>query len=376
MRRRMQLILYGTGILTAASLVVAALIWLGLRIARGKRPGYWRRVLWVHTLLVPFYAVVVIPAALGFVATRFVGTRNDEAGYQGPRLAANGSFQRQSRVTLRAEAHGESAVDPETARAARQRAVQLVSEDGTLLRAFFLPAARPVPRCTAILVHGLFRGALELEPVAEMFHELGADTVMLELRNHGGSGRAVPTFGRDESRDVLAAVDWVRSRSPTPPPLVLFGVSLGTAAVALAADEVRGLGGLVLDAPIDDALVVAHRMLTQGPRPGRRGFVLLQPFRSACLTAIEFWGGFSFDEVRPVVELAGLDPGTPVLLIGGALDRRVPPDAVRAMFEQLPTRADRKIEWIVPGADHGKAWEADAAGYRAHLEQLLDLVAG
>ena len=221
------------------------------------------------------------------------------------------------------------------------------------------------------MVHGLFRGALELEPVARMFHDLGAEVLMLELRNHGASARAPATYGLKESEDVLAAARFMQRRpsSDRAPPLVLFGVSLGTAAVALAAPKLEDLAGLVLDAPMTDVRGAARRVLSSGPgMPG--------PLASAVVWFIEAWSGFSMDDIHVARELSKLPEDVHVLVIGAGRDRRCPPAVVREVFDSLRATEDHKHLWILEQARHGRVWEQDAGAYRQQLRSLLARIRG
>ena len=82
----------------------------------------------------------------------------------------------------------------------------------------------------------------------------------------------------------------------------------------------------------------------------------------------------SFDDVRPGDALRALPPDVPVTLIGGGDDRRVPPDDVQRLFEELPTEAALKELWIHPTAVHGKVWIEDPDGYRQRVAALLERV--
>lgn len=366
----MQFLLIGTGILLLATLVLALLVWLVLRVC-GRRPSrYWRRIVFVHLALLPVHLFVTMPLVLGWVGSRWVQTRGDERDYAGPRLAVDGAWLPQSRESLQAERDGEVEVAPELLASAEASVVRLQAGDGVPLRAFLVEPRQEPPRCSVVMVHGLFRGGLELEPVGSMFRDLGAEVLLLELRNHGDSGRVPATFGLSESLDVIAAVEWLRGRNGLGQrPIVLFGVSLGTAAVSLAAARLQGLGGLVLDAPMDDLMATAHRMLGHSRR-----LELPQPFRSLVLMAVELWSGFDFAEVEPRAAFRELPPKMPVLLIGGGDDQRMPPAAVKTLFGELPTQPGRKELWIRPGSDHGAVWSDDPGAYREHLRAFLELV--
>ncbi|MBL8839908.1 MAG: hypothetical protein JNL90_00080 [Planctomycetes bacterium] len=381
--------------LTVATLLLGALWLLIASALKRRRPGAWWRLLRWHALLLLLHAFVTLPVGLAAIAPWFVDTRGDERSYAGPRFAADGTWELQSRESLAQERAARSAGAPLAERSPYEVAVQ--ARDGATLRGFHVLPKTGAPRFQALLVHGLFRGALELETAASMLRELGGEVLLLELRRHGGSERRRFTYGRDEVDDVLGGVDWLRgdrargdrassersdrgdgqrgddsapatASDPTrEPPLLLFAVSIGTAAAARAAPQIERLAALVLDAPMDDLRATAERMLAGGEG---RGGAIAEPFRWILLSAGQLLGTLPFDEVRPAESLRALDPQVRVLLIGAGDDTRMPPVSVESLFAALPTAADRKQLWICPGAKHGHVWSHDPATYRARLAAL------
>jgi pimeloyl-ACP methyl ester carboxylesterase len=206
-----------------------------------------------------------------------------------------------------------------------------------------------------------------------MLRELGGEVLLLELRNHGGSAHARATFGRDESLDVLAAGSFLRDRPEARGrPLVIFAVSLGTAAAAFAAPQTPDLAGLVLDAPMDDLRATAMREL----RSGGWKESIREPWASTILLSARLLRGVPIDEVKPREALARLPPSVAVLFIGAGQDERMPPASVRALFEALPTPPDRKELWIEPEATHGKVWVKSPDEYRRRLAAFLERAIG
>lgn len=365
----MQLILIAVGILLVPSLLAALVLRLVLLGMRRRPALYWRRTLYLHLLLIPIYAFLVIPGALGFLAPRFVDTREDEQAYAGPRIVA-GDWVMQSRGSLETEEMGLVVVAGEVLARSRELAISFSSADGTSLQAYLVPPLDAEPVATVVMVHGLFRNALELERAGDMFRRNGAEVCLLELRNHGGSGSTLFSFGLHESEDVESAVQHLQARpGREKDPVVLFGVSLGTAAVALAAPRIENLAGVVLDAPMDDLLSTAHRMLSVS-----RGRVvgIPNPFRSLMIRSVELWSGYRMSEVRPLDVLASLPADLPVLLIGAGLDARMPPDTVTNIYESLQSPEGVKELWILEGAEHGRVWEKDPRGYEERIVRLLD----
>ncbi len=373
----MAILVIPAAVFTLATLLLTALWRLVLWLRRRPAPRFWRRTFAAHGGLFALHLFVTVPFLLGVLVSRSPGTRRDEAGYGGPRLAADGTWIVQSRESLAAEREGKAAVDPAVSESAAGRAVTLTAKDGVKLRAFLVPppltAGAGPPRFVAVLVHGLYRGALEIETPGSMLREQGGEVLLLELRNHGGSGKTKATFGRDESLDVQAAVDFLRARPEAQGrPLVLYAVSLGTAAAALAAPRIPNVAGLVLDAPMDDLRATALREL----RSGTFWQSIRDPWASTTLVSFRYLGGVPIEEVKPRETLARLPPDTFVLFVGAGHDVRMPPDSVRALFDGLPTPPDHKELWIEPEATHGKVWVAAPDEYRRRLARLVARIDG
>jgi alpha-beta hydrolase superfamily lysophospholipase len=392
--------------LTAATLLLALLVWIGFKVAHRPLVRFWPRVLWIHLGLLVLHTVVVVPVGLGSLVSTITQTRGDERSYRGPRIAADGTWLVQTRETLSTEeatrtgmpaqpfidettgeqkvpvagAPGAGITDKaELAKldaAAEKLQMPMKSADGLPLRGFLVPARSP-PRFGAVCVHGLFRSAFELETVGSMLRDLGGEVLLVEYRNHGGSGRAKATFGTNESRDVAAALavmrDWPKTKDR---PLVLFGVSLGTVAAALAAPDAPRLAALILDAPIDDLHDAGDRMLEGFASRRNQGPTIPGPIRSLMLFGAGTFGGVDFEHADVRGALSRLPKSIAVLLVSAGQDDRVPVDSVRALYDRLPTDPAKKDLWIVPDAKHGKVWEVDPAGYRQHLEQLLERALG
>lgn len=358
---------------TLATFVLAALAGIVLLLLGRPQRRYWRSVLWLHAALFPLHLFVTFPAALGLLGSRGLGTRPHERNYAGPRIDAAGKLLLQSWDSLKKEREtGDLEVAADVAAAAAARAHSIPSTDGVTLRAFRLET-RGEARAAVVLVHGLFRSAMELERVAGLFRDLGCECWLLELRNHGGSSRAPFTGGLRESDDVTAAVEYVRAQpGRTRTPIVLYGVSIGTVAVALALPRIESLAAVVLDCPIDDLHAAAQRMLSFHRGGDRRSFFRLdEPWRSLTIEALGSWSGFRVDDVSPGDVLATLPHDLPVLLIGAGQDDRAPRATVEMLFDRLPMPEPLKELWIDPDAGHGDVCHRSPAAYAERLKALL-----
>ncbi len=359
---------------TLATLLVATLAMVLLRLWRPVSRRAWKRLGWLHLALFALHLFVTFPAALGLLGSRGLGTRPQERAYAGPRLGADGRLLVQTWASLRAEQEGTApAVAADVLAAAAARAHSIPSSGVVVLRAFRVEPRQEPPVAAVVLVHGLFRSAMELEPVAAMLHELGCECWLLELRNHGGSSRAPFTGGLRESDDVVAAYHYVRAQAGRErTPVALFAVSLGTIAASLATVRCEGLAGLALDAPMEDLGAAALRMLAFARAGDRRSWFRVDPpWSGLVLRALEAWSGFRIADASPQAVLATLPHDLPVLVVGGAEDDRAPPARVEELFLRLPMPAARKQLWIRQGSGHGDVWIDDPAGYAERLARWL-----
>lgn len=156
---------------------------------------------------------------------------------------------------------------------------------------------------------------------------MGLNALLVDFYGSGGSGGSGTTIGYLEALDVTRAFEHARTL-PHAGPIVLFGASMGAAAVLKAAadDELRP-AAIVVECPFDTLIdTVRHRF-------SRRG---LPPFPLADL--LVFWGGAQegFDALgfRPV----DLAPRVhaPTLLLNGDQDEWVRVEEARAIFDALP----------------------------------------
>ena len=362
------------GALTLLTLLPSVVVGLLRLFRRRPQRRFWRNVFGSHLVLFLLHLFVTFPLLLGWFGSRWLGTRGDERLYAGPRIAADGSWLLQDRRTLAAEARGARTEDPGVLRAAEERSVAIPGA-GVSLRAFRVAAPQSPPRAVVLLVHGLFRCAVEVEQPAAMFRRLGCEVWLLEQRNHGGSGRYPATFGLRESEDLVATAEFIREQPELADvPLFLFGVSLGSVSVMLALPDLPSVQGVVLDAPVSDMLGTAQRMLgLRRPGDPRGRFTVAEPWRSLALTSLQLWSGFALRDVRPDLALQGMPADFPVLLVAGSEDDKVPLDRVSEFYDSLPMLPGVKQFWAAEGCGHGDAWQRLSGAYEERLRDFLQL---
>ena len=236
--------------------------------------------------------------------------------------------------------------------------------DGTELKAWWVPG--PSSRRTVVMVHGLNRSRIEMVKRVPFVHSAGWNALLLDLRHHGASGGEATTFGVKEKDDVEAAARFALARAPGP--LVLWGVSLGGAAVVLAAAEDPQVKGVICDSSfrsLDDT-VRHHLRLFRG----FRWWLRLVPSWPVTDLAI-YWMGRrgGFDPAASNVEAAAARlRGRPVLFVANSDDRRMPKEIA---FDFQAAAGPEAEVLIVPGKSHGGAWRDGTAAYEAAAAVVL-----
>lgn len=205
----------------------------------------------------------------------------------------------------------------------------VVAADGTRLEAWWVPVSGS-PRGRALLFHGYGGSKDQLLEVASWWHDRGFEVGLVDFRGAGGSAGDTTTLGWEEALDVVALHDAARRRGPEP--VVLYGFSMGAAAIAGAV----GRHGLRPDGAVLEACYASMR----GTVANR--FALLGLPATPLADLLVFWGGVSagFDgaSLRPVDDLRGT--AVPLLVLHGEEDRRAPPADGRALAASAGAAAE------------------------------------
>ena len=243
--------------------------------------------------------------------------------------------------------------------------VSFRSRDGVALAGWWVPTAEP--EGTVVMVHGLNRTRVEMVKKVPFAHERGWNALLLDLRHHGESGGEATTFGVREKEDVRAAADVARERSAGP--LVLWGVSLGGAAVVLAAADDPLVAGIICDSSFRNLrdTVAHHIRLFRGWRWWLR-VVPAWPVTDEVLFWMGRKGGFDTD-AADVLDAAARLGDRPALFVANSEDRRMPKEIA---FDLAAAAGPAAEVLIVPGRSHGGAWRDGGAAYETAAAALLE----
>ena len=163
------------------------------------------------------------------------------------------------------------------------------------------------------------------------FRKLGYNTLLVDFRAHGNSEGNTCTIGYDESEDVKLAYDYIKSKGETN--IVLWGISMGAAAISKSIDEHQLKPvKVILEMPFGSIAEAAEGRIKMMGLPG-------QPLA----TLITFWGGvehgFWAFNMKPSQFVKKIK--CPVLLQWGKNDPRVTEHETNEIYQNI--RATKKL---------------------------------
>jgi fermentation-respiration switch protein FrsA (DUF1100 family) len=247
-------------------------------------------------------------------------------------------------------------------------------EDQVQLRGWFIPGILPGGRLTVqrtiIAVHGSRANradqAAGLLNLSVAFAQHGFAVLAFDMRGNGESPPAPLSLGYFEQRDVLGAVDFLRSGAiPYPdlgrPRIIAgWGVSMGAATLLLAASQEPAIRAVVSDSAYADILPILEREVPKGGH-------LPSLFTPGALLAARALYGMDFYAVRPVDVVARLAP-RPVFFIHGTGDTYIPQANMALLAAAARTAANASVQtWLVPGAQHAQAFHTHTLEYVARV---------
>jgi len=137
-----------------------------------------------------------------------------------------------------------------------------VDSDATIQRKAVL-IKRPHAKAVVLICHGFMCDKYDVSFLHMLFGE--CNTMALDFRAHGEdkSGQ-VCTFGRDESYDVIGAVEYIKNDPELKHlPLIVYGFSMGAVAAIIAQAREKLFDAMILDCPFDSSDKLLERGINQ-----------------------------------------------------------------------------------------------------------------
>jgi uncharacterized protein len=234
--------------------------------------------------------------------------------------------------------------------------VTFPSLSGSIVHGWFSPGS--AGQGAVLLLHGVRGDRRDMLSRAEFLHRLGYAVLLIDFQAHGESPGQHITFGALESRNVAAALEFLKRRLPTDR-LGVIGVSQGAASFVLA-DGRPPVDAVVLESmyPTIGQAVADRLRLHLGP---------IGPILSPLLLGqLGPRLGIDAKQLRPVDKVGSI--GAPVLLVSGTIDR----DTTIQETEQLFAAASQpKVLWEVQGAAHVDLHRFAQAQYESRISEFL-----
>jgi alpha-beta hydrolase superfamily lysophospholipase len=180
-------------------------------------------------------------------------------------------------------------------------------------------------KATMIMFHGFAGEKSSLLGRADEIIKLGYNVLLVDFAGSGGSQGNSTSIGYHEADQVKDVFEFVKQNYPGE--ILLFGTSMGSAAILKAIDEYRfNVKGIILECPFGFLYkTVGARFTMMGVPSFPMSYVLC------------FWGGvingyWAFSH-NPVEYAKGVS--SPVLLLYGQQDERVSQEETDLIFENL-----------------------------------------
>jgi uncharacterized protein len=231
---------------------------------------------------------------------------------------------------------------------------------GEWIETWFIPSQISTPRGTVVLFPGNAGSkAQQLIAPARVLNDWGYDTLLVDFRGVGGSSGNTTTLGVREARDVALAVDYAQ-RSNLQRPFILYGVSMGSAAILKAiADGQVNPDAVILELP--------YARLLDAVRSRIRLFKL-PTFPLAEL--VVFWGGIQHGingfVHNPVTYARQVT--CPTLVLHGKLDKWTTVAEVEQVVE--PLQGPKQLV-IFPRSGHHLLVTVDKKLWQQSVGQFL-----
>lgn len=197
-----------------------------------------------------------------------------------------------------------------------------------------------------IVVHG--RNSCRHDPAvllpAGMVRKAGFGVLMVDLRDHGTSGKADGHYalGADEWLDVLGAWQWLRDRGYPAKSIGLLGLSMGAASSAFALANETTVAAAWLDSSYADLLSVGVATASPLEKPFVPGALLM----GQLIFSVDLLGA------SPERALAEHLAGRPVAIVQGDADPTVPLEQSKRLVDAAASGGTKAEYWVVVGAKH------------------------
>ncbi len=242
--------------------------------------------------------------------------------------------------------------------------ISLKASDGIQLHAWVQWSRKSTRLRYVLLLHGYRSDRNVLHRRRRFYVRRGYHVLLLHFRGHGSSQPRNISYGLNESRDIKAAIDFIRlMHKGHRVEIGLDGVSMGAAAAAFAvAYENIQPDWVILESCYDDIRQALSNRL-------ERRFPI--PFVPFIARPLEFVGEHLFqlpiDDLNPAAALEKIR--CPVLVLAGDNEKVLKVEEVEKLFRNIP---EPKRLVFFPGAEHEDLLAHDPRRFISVVDAFLD----
>lgn len=247
-------------------------------------------------------------------------------------------------------------------RTKKTETITILSEEGLRLTATMLWAEKPTGK-TVVAVHGYRgNGIRDFAGSARFYHELGYNLLIVNNRAHGNSEGKWIGFGWNDKNDIRRWCEYLVDREQGNAQIVLLGVSMGGAAVMMAAGEdlPSQVKAIIEDCGYSSVWEQFWHVYPEKCKFPKRFTMSIASGMNKLIN------GFTFKEASSILQLK--KNKRPVLFIHGGADDFVPTKMVYDVFSA--TRGAKRL-LIIEGAGHALSVVKDPQKYFGTIEQFL-----
>ena len=236
--------------------------------------------------------------------------------------------------------------------------VSFKTSDGLTLRGWFIPSN--YSKATIIVGHGYPFSKSNILGLGKFLNK-HYNLLLFDFRYFGESQGRYTTAGWKEQKDVLAAINYLKSRKDINKSKIgAIGFSLSASTFIMT--KTSDIKAIVADSPYASLDNMIERSYFIFPGPLKLPFVWI----TKLLAKITF--GLNTKDISPEKDIK--DIGIPVLLIHGDRDSQIPVENSKVLYEA----SDKNLTelWLVEGADHGYSYASNPDKYEKRVLEFFD----
>ncbi|MGY3766561.1 alpha/beta hydrolase [Vagococcus vulneris] len=239
---------------------------------------------------------------------------------------------------------------------------EIESNDGLTLRTTWVNQTKKTNK-VVIAAHGYMQSAEKMGAYTKIFYDLGFDVLVPDNRAHGKSEGKYVGFGWLDRLDYLRWIDEVIKKKGNDVEIVLFGESMGAAAVMMVSGEKLPPQVKVI---IEDC---GYASVSEELTFQLKDLFNLPAFPLIPLTSFytKLRAGYSFYEADAVKQLQ--KNRLPVLFIHGDSDKFVPTSMVYELYDA--TKGSKKMK-VFKGSGHAESVKDYPKEYQETIQKFLN----